>query len=117
MTFYNINKTIETIIDNIIYTINKKNVKLTLKYKNDKMNLLFTNVLFVSMKFNLLNIFRLVKKNIEIHFRNLNKPSHLLINNEIVKYINIKNNLYHVKIIKISLIMNPENRFILFVII
>ena len=117
MTFRDVNKTIETIIDDIIYIINKKDVKLILKYKNDEMNLLFTNVLFVLMKFNLLNISRLIKKNIEIYFKSLNKPSYLLMNNEIVEYIDIKNNLYHVKTIKILLIMNSENRFILLVII
>ena len=117
MTFRDVNKIIKTIINNIIYTINKKNVKLILKYKNDKVNLLFINVLFVSIKFNLLNIFRLTKKNIEIHLKNLNKPLHLLINNEIVEYINIKNDLYHVKTVKTSLIMNSENRFALFAII
>ena len=117
MIFRDINEIIETIIDNIIYIINKKNVKLILKYKNDEMNLLFINILFILIKFNLFNISRLIKKNIEIYFKNLNKFSHLLINNEIVEYIDIKNNLYYVKTIKILLIINSKNRFILFVII
>ena len=81
------------------------------------MNLLFTNVLFVLIKFNLFNIFYLIKKNIEIYFKSFNKFLYLLINNEIIEYIDIKNNLYYIKTIKILLIINFKNRFTLFVII
>ena len=51
------------------------------------------------MKFNLINITRLVKKNIEVYLRDLNKISHIVVDKAILDYTDIKNNLYYLRTI------------------
>ena len=69
------------------------------------------------MKFNLFNIIRLIKKNIKIHFKNINKFFHIIINEKILKYTKIKNNLYYLKTINIFISsLNSKNLYLLFVI-
>ena len=87
-------KRIKITTDNVIYTIDREDIKLILKYKDDDINLLLINVLFVSIKINLISITRLIKKNIEIYLRNINKPSLIIADERIVDYTNIKNDLY-----------------------
>ena len=59
-------------------------------------------MLYVSIKSNLINIIYLIKKNIEVHLRDLNKISHIVINKAILNYIDIKNNLYYLRIVNIT---------------
>ena len=61
--------------------------------------MLLISVLYALIKSNLINIIRLIKKNIEVYLRNLNKIFYIVINNAILNYIDIKNNLYYLRII------------------
>ena len=56
-------------------------------------------MLYVSIKSNLINIIRLIKKNIEVYLRDLNKVSYIVINEAILGYTDIKNNLYYLRIV------------------
>ena len=81
------------------------------------MKLFFINVLYILIKFNLFNITRLIKKNIKIYFKNINKFFYIIIDKKMLKYANIKNNLYYLKIINIFiLLLNFENLYLLFII-
>ena len=74
-------------------------------------------MLYVLIKFNLFNIIRLIKNNIEVYLKNINKLFFIVINNEIIEYINIKKNLYYLRIINyFVLLLNFENLYILFII-
>ena len=53
------------------------------------------------MKLNLVSIIYLTKKNIEVYLRGLNKLSYILINSRIIKYTNIKENLYYLRIVNL----------------
>ena len=60
----------------------------------------------------MLNTIRLVKKNIKVHFKNINKPFLIVINNEVIRYIDIKKELYYLKITNSStLLLNFENLY------
>ena len=61
--------------------------------------MLLINILYALVELNLISTIRLTKKNIEVHLRGLNKLSYILINNSIIKYTNIKENLYYLRII------------------
>ena len=87
------------------------------------MKILLISVLYVLIKSNLINIIRLIKKNIEVYLRDLNKISYIVINKAILNYIDIKNNLYYLRIINITnliyrliSLLASENLFTLLVI-
>ena len=74
-------------------------------------------MLYVLIKFNLFNIIRLIKKNIKIYFKNINKFFHIIINEKMLKYTNIKNDLYYLKMINVFILsLNFENLYSLFII-
>lgn len=64
------------------------------------------------MKFNLLNITRLAKKDIEVHLKGINKLFFIVIDDEVVGYADIKENLYYLRTVDYSaLSLNPENPY------
>ena len=76
------------------------------------MALLFINILYILIEFNLFSTTRLIKKNIEVHFKNINKPSLIVINNKIVRYTDIKKELYYLKIVDFStLLLDSKNLY------
>ena len=78
------------------------------------MALLLINILYILIEFDLLSIIRLAKKNIEVYFRDINKPSLIIINNEIIRYIDIKKDLYYLKIANsLILLLNSKNLYLL----
>ena len=81
------------------------------------MTLLLTNILYILIKFNLFNIIRLVKKDIEIYFKDINKPFLIIIDNEVIEYINIKEDLYYLRIANFfTLLLDSKNLYSLFTI-
>ena len=90
---------LETKSDQRINTEQKETVCLLLKNKNDeKTELILIDVLYVSkLNCNLMNILRLAKKEFEIFLRT-NKFSEIHHKNMIIDLINLKNDLYILKI-------------------
>ena len=81
------------------------------------MALFFINILYILIKSNLFNIIYLIKKNIEVYFKNINKFSLIVISNKIIKYTDIKKDLYYLRIINSStLLLNSKNLYSLFII-
>ena len=81
------------------------------------MTLLLINILYILIKSNLFNIIYLIKKNIEVYFKNINKLFLIVINNKIIRYIDIKKNLYYLKKFNFfTLLLDSKNLYLLFVI-
>ena len=81
------------------------------------MILLFTNILYILIEFNLFNIIYLVKKNIKVYFKNINKFFLIVINNKIIEYTDIKKDLYYLKIADFFiLLLNLKNLYSLLII-
>ena len=59
-------------------------------------------MLYALVELNLISTIRLTKKNIEVHLRGLNKLSYILINNSIIRYTNIKEDLYYLRITNLT---------------
>ena len=111
-SFRNVNKRIKTATSEIAYTTGREDVKLILQHKNGDVALLLTNILYTPIKSNLLNITRLAKKNIEIHFKNISKLSLIVISNEVVGYTDIKEDLYYLRITNSpTLSLDPKNLY------
>ena len=79
----------------IKYSTRGGNNKYYLKYKNkDFIKLVLTDVLYTLVTINLLNTIRLVRKYIEKYLEVILKPIILTKNGDIIRYMDIKNNLY-----------------------
>ena len=63
------------------------------------MNKILTDVLYTLVNINLLNTIRLVRKYIKVYLRVILKTIILVKDNDILDYINIKNNLYFLRIL------------------
>ena len=56
MIFRSTYKYIKIAINDVVYIIDREDIKLILKYKDNDMNLLLINVLFASIETNLISI-------------------------------------------------------------
>ena len=81
------------------------------------MTLLLINILYILIKFNLFSTIYSIKKNIKIYFKDINKLFLIVINNEIVRYTDIKKDLYYLRIINSSILfLNSKNLYSLLII-
>ena len=81
------------------------------------MALLFINILYTLIESNLFSTIYLIKKNIEIYLKSINKLSLIVVDNKIIKYIDIKKDLYYFKIANFfTLLLNSKNLYSLLVI-
>ena len=84
----------------VLYGTRRGNVKIYLKYKNkDLVEIILTNVLYTLVNINLLSTIRLVRKYIKVYLRIILKPIILVKDDNIFEYIEIKNNLYLLRIL------------------
>ena len=63
------------------------------------MKIILTDVLYTLININLLSTIRLVRKYIELYLRVILKPIILIKDGDIFEYIDIKNNLYFLRIL------------------
>lgn len=94
-TFRDVSERIETATDEVAYATGRGDVKLTLQHENGEVALLLTNVLYAPVESNLLSTTRLAKKYIEVHLRGFGRPSHIVVDEEVMGYADIKNDLYY----------------------
>ena len=84
----------------ILYNTRRGNIKIYLKYKKENfVKIKLTNVLYTLVNINLISTIRLVRKYIKVYLGVILKPIKLVKNGDIFEFIDIKNNLYFLRIL------------------